>query len=112
MAPVLKAPLPNQTLRTKLTSYSELVRYVDRIAAKYFARYQKQYEREKEEEEARKAKGGSGGTGDSSNSEEKSSTSLSSKVLPVLAAVSAMAAYAYATDLFSSIVIITPASIR
>jgi metaxin len=80
MAPILKAPLPNQTLKNKLSTYAELVDYVDCLSNRFFPRFAN---------ETTKSERMDG------QDVPEENVSKRANMLAVLAATCAMLAYAY-----------------
>jgi len=94
-APILRAPTPSQNLRNRLSSYAELVSFVEGISSRYFPRLVS----------AQGSGSGSdqrtdGGDDDKKDSESSEGGSTVSWFFPAVVAAFAMAAYASRTGLF------------
>ena len=94
-APVLRAPTPSQNLRNRLSSYTELVRFVEGVSGRYFPRLAAGASSDQQ-----RVREGGDVDEKGSESSEGGSTVVVNWFLPLLVASFAMTAYASRTGLF------------
>ena len=96
-APVLRAPTPSRNLRNRLSSYTELVRFVESVSGRYFPRLALAAGASSDQQRFRED-----GDADEKGSEsgEGGSTVVVNWFFPLLVASFAMTAYASRTGLF------------
>lgn len=105
LAPLLKAPLPNNSLQNYLKNCKNLVQFVVRISNNYFPRVVKAFEEEQARQEKTTTAGNSSTNNSSSskrNTEEEDEEwphQGRNKLIGAAVAVTAMAGYAYASGL-------------
>lgn len=87
LAPVLRAPLPDRTWKTKVETYAEVCSFVNRLLQTYFPGL----------EAPRPKQSGSGASG----SDEEEPSFAKWNLFSVAVAAAAMSGYVYATGLFS-----------
>jgi len=110
LAPLLKAPFPNNQLQNYLNNCDNLVKFVVRISQNYFPSVVKSYEEQKQKQAPGSSSGGASGDQDSTNNntnkpqdsdetEEEWPNQTRNKVVAGAVAATAMMGYAYTSGL-------------
>jgi len=100
LAPLLKAPFPNNALQNYLKNCSNLVKFVVRISQNYFPKIVKAYEEKShEQEKSKQPKEDSANQSTQAPEEEAWPNERRNKVFAACAATTAMLGYAYTSGL-------------